>query len=71
MRGDLGLFQGERFLACHIAIIDISRSNLDHVVPAYHRAQHTEVTAASRWCQPDRRQLTSTNTTGASFPVWS
>lgn len=31
MRGDLGLFQGERFLACHIAIIDISRSNLDGV----------------------------------------
>jgi hypothetical protein len=29
MRGDLGLFQCERFLACHIELIDIYRSNLD------------------------------------------
>lgn len=29
MRSDFGYLQGERFLACHIELIDIYRSNLD------------------------------------------
>jgi hypothetical protein len=41
MRSDFGYLQGERFLACHIELIDIYRSNLDargqratwHVMP--------------------------------------